>query len=554
MAQNHELVEELTNGEFEEFTKKGVVLVDFFAEWCLSPGTKLTLNPCIANIETVSKGSKVLSFDKNFNESFANVKSTFNIVHNQKIDLTTERGRKVSCTPEHLIHTNKGFCKAKKISNKHLLSIYPTNSYPEIEDNKNFVIIEKDLRKVGEKLKLNKERYFNELKEKGLIDIKYNEEKTYVLASLLGFLLTDGSLSLQKNNERSTEFFVGDKGGSEEVLKDLKFLGYSGEVRKQKIVGEINGRKFTQNIIRIRNSRTSLFLLLKSIGAVEGKKFFKGVTIPKWIINGPKEIQRVFLQGFLGGDGTRCVIRVVKRKKGKSYNKPTINDIEFHFASKKLAEILSKDLKKALTNFGVEIGKIVIKKEERYVRKDKKDSFLLKIGIKDNLKSAYNYCSIGFKYDNNKKLISAISKEYLRERLVNPKTEIVDYNKWIKKYSRGNLLFDKVKEVRKISGGKYPFISLSLDNDTKTFVANDIVHHNCMPCLIMSPVIDELAEKFKGKARFGKVNVEDAPQLANKFNVSSIPNIFLLKNGKVVKQFIGSVSSEELEGKIKEYL
>jgi len=76
----------------------------------------------------------------------------------------------------------------------------------------------------------------------------------------------------------------------------------------------------------------------------------------------------------------------------------------------------------------------------------------------------------------------------------------------------------------------------------------------CMPCLVMAPVIEELAEKLKGKVKFGKVNVEDNQALAQKFNVSSIPNIFILKNGKVVGQSIGSVSSEDLEEKLKKFM
>ena len=75
-----------------------------------------------------------------------------------------------------------------------------------------------------------------------------------------------------------------------------------------------------------------------------------------------------------------------------------------------------------------------------------------------------------------------------------------------------------------------------------------------MPCLMMAPVIDETAEKFKGKIKFGKVNVEDNQELAQKFNVSSIPNIMIFKDGEIKENFTGAVSSEELEEKLKVYL
>jgi len=76
----------------------------------------------------------------------------------------------------------------------------------------------------------------------------------------------------------------------------------------------------------------------------------------------------------------------------------------------------------------------------------------------------------------------------------------------------------------------------------------------CMPCLMMAPVLDELSEKFRGKIKFGKVNVGENQMLAQKFSVSSIPNLTLIKDKKIVEQFIGASSSEELEEKLNEFV
>ena len=76
----------------------------------------------------------------------------------------------------------------------------------------------------------------------------------------------------------------------------------------------------------------------------------------------------------------------------------------------------------------------------------------------------------------------------------------------------------------------------------------------CMPCLMMAPVIDDVSENFKEKVKFGKVNVEDNQEIARKFNVSSIPNFIILKNGKVVENFVGGISEEELEKRLKKHL
>jgi len=87
----------------------------------------------------------------------------------------------------------------------------------------------------------------------------------------------------------------------------------------------------------------------------------------------------------------------------------------------------------------------------------------------------------------------------------------------------------------------------------KGVVLIDFFAEWCMPCLMMAPVIDELSEKFKGKIKFGKINVGDNEKIAQRFNVNSIPNFTLLRDGKVIEQFIGSISGEEFEEKLKKF-
>jgi len=88
----------------------------------------------------------------------------------------------------------------------------------------------------------------------------------------------------------------------------------------------------------------------------------------------------------------------------------------------------------------------------------------------------------------------------------------------------------------------------------KGLVLVDFFAEWCMPCMMMSPIVDELSEKFKGKIKFGKVNVGDTQELANKYNISSIPNFLLFKNGKKVDSFVGSMSEEDFVEKLKNHL
>ncbi len=76
----------------------------------------------------------------------------------------------------------------------------------------------------------------------------------------------------------------------------------------------------------------------------------------------------------------------------------------------------------------------------------------------------------------------------------------------------------------------------------------------CGPCRAMSPVVDQLAEDFQGQAKVLKVDVDEAPETAGRFNVVSIPNFALFKDGKIVKQIPGVRPKQVLSDLIKEYL
>lgn len=62
----------------------------------------------------------------------------------------------------------------------------------------------------------------------------------------------------------------------------------------------------------------------------------------------------------------------------------------------------------------------------------------------------------------------------------------------------------------------------------------------CGPCKMLAPHLDKLAEEYDGKIKVGKVNVDEQPELAQSFNVSSLPTILVFKNGEVVADHVGA--------------
>ncbi len=68
----------------------------------------------------------------------------------------------------------------------------------------------------------------------------------------------------------------------------------------------------------------------------------------------------------------------------------------------------------------------------------------------------------------------------------------------------------------------------------------------CGPCKAMMPIVDEIAKEYEGKIKVCKVNVDEARDLAAKFNVMSIPTFVAIKNGEIVGTIIGVHEKEEI--------
>ncbi len=72
----------------------------------------------------------------------------------------------------------------------------------------------------------------------------------------------------------------------------------------------------------------------------------------------------------------------------------------------------------------------------------------------------------------------------------------------------------------------------------------------CGPCIMLSPVVEELAQEHP-EISFGKVNVDEAPELAQRYQISAIPTLLLFKDGKPVDISVGVKSKAELENFLK---
>lgn len=76
----------------------------------------------------------------------------------------------------------------------------------------------------------------------------------------------------------------------------------------------------------------------------------------------------------------------------------------------------------------------------------------------------------------------------------------------------------------------------------------------CGPCRMLGPVVDKLAVQYQGKLKVGKLNTDESPDIASRYNISAIPTVLLFKDGEIVEQVVGLRSREELSRLIEQYI
>ncbi|MDH5690915.1 MAG: thioredoxin [Candidatus Bathyarchaeota archaeon] len=116
---------------------------------------------------------------------------------------------------------------------------------------------------------------------------------------------------------------------------------------------------------------------------------------------------------------------------------------------------------------------------------------------------------------------------------------------------------EKMKEMMSQQNpGVVELNSSSFDNFLKTDlpIVIDLWADWCMPCRIMAPVMEELAKAYAGKALFGKVDVDQDSEIANRYKIMSIPHFLIFKNGTLVEKIVGAVGREPLENALKKHL
>lgn len=104
---------------------------------------------------------------------------------------------------------------------------------------------------------------------------------------------------------------------------------------------------------------------------------------------------------------------------------------------------------------------------------------------------------------------------------------------------------------------KYKFTTDNFDAEVLQAdmpVLVDFYSDRCMPCRMMAPIVEKIAEEYDGRMKVGKCNTDENMQLAMNYRISSIPTFMFFKAGKPTAVYVGAMQESELKEKAEQAL
>ena len=594
----------LTNENFDTEVLKSdkPVLVDFWAEWCVAPETLVHLTPFqVKPAQEILPGETLAGYDQGLSKG--------TVIHSRTVsdgghckEITTVSGRAIKVTDDHLLFTKRGWVRADEVTHDDEVAVMPYLE-PIVGSGTQKVIVSEDVLRICATKKMRINAYISTLKKNGLLPLTENNPLLPILAKLIGTLFSDGYLYHQdSNNYREMSFTLGENVDALEVVADLNTLGFPGRIQERLTQRTINGRTFTSRSFQVKCLKSALWLLFAALGVPVGNKTETSFTIPNWIMKAPKSIQRIFLAGFLGGDGPKLTIHLQPRAKKEPYNHLSINDIELYKRTDlALSGIeFAQQVASLLKRFKVRVRN-VYDEHVSYSRRGDTTSTVIHIQFATDFATGWALAqTIGYAYCHQKQEAALYVGEFLRERLYERKRWQAMYQRvlrlrrkglgyriiskrlslrpllvfnWLKGSDKATTPHLKVKfptwlekvksgltegflwqSVGQVHNTFLPAVQRITVAPTHNFVANGFLVHNCGPCKIVEPTVEEIAKAYQGKVKVGKVNVDDNQELAAKYGVMSIPTFMVFSKGETKAHFIGAQPKEKFEEEINKVL
>ena len=214
-----------------------LVLVDFWATWCIDPQSIISINnreSTFAN--AIKKGSYILGYNGNEIKRYKVIHSETSRALGHCKKIVTNTGREIKVTDDHKFYTSKNWKSAVELKIGDKVAVYPSLEFISHKHSKKILISENDIRRYAFK-NMRIDTYIAELKEKGLLPLKFDNPNLLILARLIGAQFSDGSLYASRNNNcREVSFSIGQIADAEDIslLEALKEKAEQLEPRSSK--------------------------------------------------------------------------------------------------------------------------------------------------------------------------------------------------------------------------------------------------------------------------------------------------------------------------------
>lgn len=380
---------------------------------CLDPNTNVLMaDDTYKMIKDIKVGEEVWTFHPETKKlSRSKVVNQYVRPTNKSIvEITTVSGRKIISTNDHKFMTNQGWKRVHDFDEDTSIGI-AIYSEPVLSSNKNIINILTEETFVEKLNKYNIDKnlvttHIESFKKMNLLPLKTDDSRVHILARVIGFSMTDGSVSIYNQRGKivtKAGYNFGSMEDAEAFQQDLQAIGFN-MCKISESIREINGA--THRTFSVNHS-SNLGNLLIALGVTPGDNCETSrLPVPEWVVHGDKNIQKEFLAGFQGGDG--CLIRYNKMKYKKGYN--FICDATTQSINPKYGESLKafmQAIREMYEGFGIQCQVVTSNKADNRV--------YIGYKIDDQHTNLIKYFdTIGYKYDSRKIVESAKVVEYLK--------------------------------------------------------------------------------------------------------------------------------------------
>jgi ribosomal protein uS12 len=221
-------------------------------------------------------------------------------------EIHTESGRKLIASGDHPVYTSRGFIEARGIRKGDRLVVLPGDPIP-IKAGKGMLVDERSIERAAPPGSKSRQ-IISELKRLGLIPLRLDNPKVPALVRLLGHAFGEGTLSYSHDGTGFCGKFIatGRPEDTYAISSDIERIGFSASPLIQgaatSVIATKAGQESLSSVRSISVSSTSLFTLLKALGAPVGEKATSNYAIPRWLFRSPHWVRAEFLASYFGSE------------------------------------------------------------------------------------------------------------------------------------------------------------------------------------------------------------------------------------------------------------